>query len=107
MCPDLSSSRKIAFDRIKEAARNRSESVVRAFLPDGCREGQEWVAVNPTRPDHKRGSFKINLVTGKWSDFATGDRGGDLIALVAYVCQLSQGAAALRLADALGVDPHE
>ena len=30
------------------------------------------------------GSFKVNLDTGRWADFATGDKGGDLVALYAY-----------------------
>ena len=42
-------------------------------------------AFNPRRADRHLGSFQINVRTGKWADFATGDRGGDLISLgVAY-----------------------
>jgi hypothetical protein len=41
------------------------------WLPDGKREGREWVARNPTRPDTHLGSFKTNLDTGIWCDFAT------------------------------------
>jgi hypothetical protein len=57
------------------------------------------------RADKKPGSFKINLTTGKWGDFSTGDRGGDLVSLAAYIAGLPQREAALRLADCLGVDP--
>jgi uncharacterized protein (DUF927 family) len=54
-------------------------------LGDGKRQADEWMAINPTRADKKAGSFTINTKTGRWSDFATGDKGGDLIALAAYV----------------------
>ena len=44
-----------------------------------------YVALNPTRNDRRPGSFKINIRTGRWCDFATGDRGGDPVSLVAYL----------------------
>jgi hypothetical protein len=50
------------------------EARVRSLLPDGHREGAEWVARNPRRADRKTGAFSVNLRTGRWSDFATGDR---------------------------------
>ena len=46
-------------------------------------EGHEYVARNPTRADRRPGSFKINLRTGRWADFATGDKGGDPVSLAA------------------------
>jgi hypothetical protein len=63
--------------------------------------------LNPTRADRRRGSFKVNLNTGRWSDFAAGAAGGDLIALAAYLFHLSQAEAALKIAAMLGVDPYE
>lgn len=45
----------------------------------------------------------MNLATGRWADFATGDRGGDPVSLVAFLFDLSQGEAARRLAAMLGV----
>ena len=92
---------------VAAAALVRSEDIVGALLPDGRREGGEWVARNPLRADHHPGSFKINLRTGRWSDFATGDRGGDLVALAAFVAGVDQRTAAIRLADRLAVDPFE
>lgn len=98
-------SRRVDFERVNAAALSRADSVLRAFLPDGRQEGHEWVATNPTRSDHRKGSFKANVITGRWADFATGDRGGDLVSLVAYVQGLPQREAAIRLAESLGVDP--
>ncbi|MEJ1958370.1 MAG: hypothetical protein WDM70_02025 [Nitrosomonadales bacterium] len=74
------------------------------WLPDGKRHGQEYVVRNPTRVDSKLGSFSINLNTGAWADFASSDKGGDLVALVAYLDGTKQGEAAKRLAEFLGMD---
>ena len=99
--------RRIAFRRIAEASLNASSELVSRWLPDGRREGAEWVATNPTRSDERCGSFKVNLRTGRWSDFAIDASGGDLISLAAYLHNLSQGQAAVRIAGALGIDAHE
>ena len=32
-----------------------------------------------------RGSFSVSITTGVWADFATDDRGGDLVSLYAYL----------------------
>jgi hypothetical protein len=103
----LSTPRPIDFRRVADAAQTHADTLTRRWLPEGRREGAEWVAINPTRADHRRGSFKVNLATGKWSDFATGDSGGDLIALAAYLFHLDQAEAAQRIAAALGIDPRE
>lgn len=88
------------------AAMDCAESVLSAWLPEGKRQGPEWIARNPTRQDTKAGSFLVNITTGAWSDFATGDRGGDLVSLVRYLDGLpTQGEAAHRLADWLGIAP--
>lgn len=99
--------RRIAFARIADAALAHADEIVRRWLPDGRREGAEWVARNPTRADHRPGSFKVNLRTGRWGDFSTGDKGGDLISLAAFLhTGGDMGEAARNLAEALGVDPY-
>ena len=71
---------------------------------DGKFEGDEFVALNPSRDDGKLGSFKINVKTGRWSDFATGESGGDIVSYYAHVnslkdnCALPQQEAANRIA---------
>jgi hypothetical protein len=97
----------IAFKRIAATGLNNADTIIRRWLPDGRREGREWVSLNPTRPDRRRGSFKVNLASGRWSDFATGDSGGDLVSLGAYLFRLSQAEAALRVAEMLGIDGHD
>lgn len=75
----------------------RAETLVPRWLPDGKRVRGEWVARNPTRSDEKAGSFKINLGTGRWADFATGDKGGNLVSLLAYLrgCEWKEAAQAI------------
>jgi hypothetical protein len=44
------------------------------------------------------------MTNGKWADFATDDRGGDVISLAAYLAGTGQTEAARNLAEMLGVD---
>ena len=74
-------------------------SEVKRLLPWGKVEGHEYIALNSTRNDSKLGSFKINLLSGKWSDFATGDKGSDIVSLYAYLQGVNQYKAALKLCD--------
>jgi hypothetical protein len=80
----------------------RANELVSRWLPHGRRVGNEWVARNPTRVDRRPGSFKVNLRSGRWADFATGDAGGDLISLRAYLDGIRQGEAARRIAREIG-----
>jgi hypothetical protein len=69
--------------------------------------GRGILARNPTRADRDPGSFKINLRTARWSDFATGDAGGDPVSLAAYLAGISQVEAAERVAAMLGVEARD
>ncbi len=91
------------FASVCQAAQPALPSLLLRWLPDGRREGSEWITLNPRRADHRPGSFKINLRTGCWADFATGDKGGDIISLLAYLRGISQTEAARLLARELGV----
>ena len=95
---------KINFDAINAAARASLVSLLEQWLPDGKCVGHEYKARNPLRADNKPGSFSINLHSGAWGDFATGDKGGDPISLFAYLFHHGdQGKAARELAADLGV----
>ncbi len=96
-------SKRLDFDRINAAALAALPAILARILPSGKAQYREWVALNPRRADKNLGSFKINRFNGKWCDFATGDRGGDPISLVAYVEGVSQGEAARLLAQMLGL----
>lgn len=95
---------RVDIKSVAARALQSADSLVREWLPDGRREGHEWKALNPTRSDSSTGSFSINLNTGAWGDFATGDQGGDLVSLYAYLNSLNNGQAAKALAEILGMD---
>ena len=73
-----SSQHQINFTAINRAALACLPAILNRLLPRGQREGRELVALNPRRADRHLGSFRINLCTGRWADFATRDKGGDL-----------------------------
>lgn len=89
--------------QVAATALSNIERILSHWLPGGKTHGAEYQAINPTRIDSKLGSFSINLNTGAWSDFATEDKGGDLVALVAYIEGVKQGEAAKMLASFLGM----
>jgi hypothetical protein len=97
----------IDFDAINRAALAALPAVLHRLVPDGKTIAREYVALNPTRADRRPGSFKVNLRTGHWADFATGDRGGDPVSLVAYLEGCSQSDAARLLGRMLGLDARE
>jgi hypothetical protein len=92
------------FAAINQAALAAFPAVLNRLLPKGRAVGREIVALNPRRADRNLGSFKVNRFNGRWCDFATGDKGGDPISLVAYLAAVSQGEAARLLARMLGLD---
>jgi hypothetical protein len=96
---------RVDFAAVNGAALAALPAVLGRLLPGGRRDGHEYVALNPRRSDRHLGSFRINLRTGKWADFATGDRGGDPVSLTAFIENKSQVEAARLLARMLGVLP--
>ena len=96
-CPD--------FTLVNRAAMAVLPRLLQRWLPNGRIEGNEYVARNPRRSDKHYGSFKINLRTGRWADFACDARGGDPVSLAAYLGGSSQTEAALRLSTMLSMSP--
>lgn len=93
--------------RVATAALGSIDSVLNHWLPGGQHKGKEYLVRNPRRGDHSPGSFSINTTNGHWGDFATSDRGLDAVALVAFVDQISQSEAAVRLAQFLNIPIEE
>lgn len=89
------------FDAINEAAAADRLGLLRKWFPNGRLNGHEFevgdLQGNPGK------SLKINVKTGAWSDFNTGESGGDMISLYAAIHNLKQGEAARELAQELGV----
>lgn len=74
-------------DIVKAGLVGRMESVCRALLPAGRREGGLWVSHNPLGDDaRKTPAFKVRIAggdVGAWRDWRGGDK-GDALGLVAY-----------------------
>ncbi|EHT98856.1 hypothetical protein [Pantoea stewartii] len=93
-----------AIRSVAAVAVQHADILVPEWLPEGKRQAAEWVSRNPTRADRHAGSFSVSLVDGCWHDFATGDGGGDLVALGAYLWNVRQTDAARIVADRLGLN---
>ncbi|MCJ8167686.1 toprim domain-containing protein [Atopomonas sediminilitoris] len=89
--------------RIADAALPQADTLLADWLPDGTRKGVEYWPTNPVRGDRRPGSFSINTSTGTWHDFASGDKGGDLVSLMAYLRGCRQMDAARIIAQQLGL----
>ncbi|WP_110669992.1 toprim domain-containing protein [Salinicola halophilus] len=90
--------------RVSRASLAHAETLTREWLPQGSRQGSEWVARNVARGDRASGSFGVSLVSGKWNDFA--DRsahGGDLVSLYSYLHGCRQVDAAMAIDRRLGL----
>ena len=95
--------RRLDFSDVNRAALASLPALLRRWLPDGRLVGREYEARNPKRADKRPGSF--NIISGKWADFATDAKGGDVVSLAAYLSGTRQAEAARELADMLGL-PH-
>ena len=87
------------FVGIKQRYSENPLPILRELVGAGEIRGGDYVALNPRRNDKHRGSFRVDIVTGKFYDFATGDRGGSVIDLAAFVYNCGIVEAAQRLED--------
>lgn len=88
------------FEGLAAELLTRAGEMLTAWSPGGRIVGREYTAggVRGGPGD----SFRCNIESGKWSDFATGESGGDLISLYAQVENIKNGDAAKKLADIVG-----
>lgn len=100
----ISKRPSIDFPAISSAALANARRLLTEWLPGGSWSGAEYQPRNPTRDDKHAGSFVINSRTGKWIENATGDRGGDMISLYAYLNSMGQSMAARAVASQVGID---
>ena len=70
---------------------------VTEWIPGGEIKGAEYIVCNPNRADSSPGSFKINLESGVWAEFATEDKGANLFSLYQYIFQVDEKEALKRL----------
>jgi putative DNA primase/helicase len=88
----------VAIDFAALAARllQQSRSLLAEWYPQGKLVGHEYKIGDVFGGEGD--SLSINVNSGQWSDFATGEKGGDLISLYAAREGLTQGDAAKKLA---------
>ncbi|GGH62230.1 hypothetical protein GCM10010975_26700 [Comamonas phosphati] len=86
----------IQFVALAEALLRDAENLVPAWLPGGTFDGPEYRCADLSG-GHGH-SCSINVKTGAWADFATGEQGGDLISLYAAIHGLSNAKAAVQVA---------
>jgi len=92
----------IRFKDLAEALLARADQLVPAWLPGGRRHGHEYACGSVQGGEGT--SCSVNLVTGAWGDFATGEQGGDLVSLYAAAHGLEMGKAALQVARDEGLE---
>lgn len=103
MSEDRSKRRVEALRQVAAVALSNASWLVPELLPTGkLRNGRYW-ALNPNRGDRSLGSFYVTMETGWWCDRASGDRGGDIVALAAFVWGVKQLEAAEQLASRLNL----
>jgi putative DNA primase/helicase len=77
------------FDGLARQLLASAETHLASWLPAGRKRGNSWVAGDLSGAAGQ--SLKVNLATGAWSDFATGDHGSDLVSLYAAIYELPMG----------------
>lgn len=92
----------INFAALNEALLARSETLVPMWLPGGVQRGHEYFCAG--LQGGKGESCAVNLKKGAWADFATDDRGNDLVSLYAAIHGLDQGKAAVQVARDYGLE---
>lgn len=90
----------IDFPGLNNTLLERAFEFVSAWLPGGKRVGHEYVCADLNGGEG--GSCSVNLNNGRWSDFASGDKGGDLVALYAAIHNLGQPQAAREIMESMG-----
>lgn len=95
----MNNSQTFNFNDINLLAQNNIQGFLQEWLPGGIINGHDYCPLNPTRADKHIGSFRININTAQWHDFATGDSGCGLISLYAYLNNISHRESAEYLAN--------
>lgn len=90
---------KIDFEAVNAAALSCLQSLVEEWFPAGHKEGHEFkvgsISGEPGR------SLSINLRTGNWKDFSSGDGGSDPVSLLAAIRNVKMIDAAREIAERL------
>jgi putative DNA primase/helicase len=85
----------INFDAINARLLSDYLGTLKQWLPNGKKIGPNWCVGSLAGEEGE--SLKIHARKGVWSDFATGEKGGDPVSLYAAIHGIGQGEAAKRL----------
>ena len=78
------------FQRLNSQLLSSGHTFLKGFFPNGVIKGNYFLIGSLN--GEKGSSLRVNLKTGQWQDFATGDKGTDLISLYAARKGITQGA---------------
>ena len=92
----------IDFEALRHESLPYLPAILQRLIPGGKIVGREYIVRNPKRSDAKPGSFKINLTTGRWADWAVDVGGYDTASLVAYILDMTQPDAARWVMRSIG-----
>lgn len=98
----MAHSSPIDYEGLNRSLLNRARDLFQSWYPNGRFEGKEFKIGN--RSGEVGGSLSIDINTGLWADFATGDKGGDIVSYYAYKEGLKQGEAATALSKEIGFE---
>jgi len=98
-----SQSRTLPFQQVRDRALPQMETICRAWLPNGRRQGNWWLANVPWRND-TNASLGVSLTSGLWRDFADPSVRGDVIDLAQKIFGMQPREAVEKLAAMLGVN---
>lgn len=103
---DRSDLPPIKWAALKAALLDRIKTLVPAWLPGGKVQGKEYVCGSLSGGAGTSCSINISgeESLGCWSDFSSGEKGGDLISLYAEINGLSMGKAAMQVAREEGLE---
>lgn len=92
----------INFKALADVLLHMAEQLVPVWLSGGQRNGHEWKC--GSLAGEAGNSCSVNLVNGKWGDFATGEQGNDLVSLYAAIHGIKMHEAAVQLAREHGLE---
>ncbi|MBQ0820984.1 hypothetical protein KBI52_12280 [Microvirga sp. HBU67558] len=82
-------------ERIRCAASRHVGEIVSRLIPGGTAVDGRYVVRKP-RKLRRLKPLVVSLITGFWTDLATGTKGPDVVSLIAFWCNTSE-AGAIRL----------
>ena len=100
----------VSLEEIKDRLLAQVDAVQARYAPEApgsYRKGHLFFTLNPGRADRSVGSFCLHLSgpkAGRWYDYATAPRGGDLLDLIGMSCNLSATDAIKEARAFLGLD---